>query len=769
MNCKLPHKYAIDNSRSFLIDMEVIDENLNILNEEDFDRINDDLEKKNIKYYEVSGKPWLKSLDRSTAVPNVDLLNKVDNKRKELGLFEDQMSVGSTQQNKNQILLNQLFNNQKESNTYDVLDKIDKNHPLQPLIKKLLSFPKLKDVKISLQGKPLGEKNAAYYIPGTNEIIIFRDTSFPKENSAIYYILHESLHAITYDKLRTNTDFVKTFDKIRRRAKSYFGENHSYYTQNNDEFMTGIFTDEAFIKGLQNITPLNKNFNNLWEEILDAILNVLGITKKDNLYNQAVAIASQIIDGDFVGLEVKDYVDNEIIDRISREDKIIFGHPGIGKTFLRETRDDFIDVDNDYKKEHTEQKRLREVAKRTNRDEDFKVWENYVKRWWTKVKQDANKSKKKILVSNLPILRMFPEDFDRVITMSFETFISRAKQRNDYKQGETEDWKNSLDKEISKIPISKIIVTDKYLSEILGAKQESLSDEVYGPEVRYQLRIINALQSDKVRQPKLDNLQGFYNDIKNQGIPSQQIDLVKDILSDTKEGITKEGIIRELLVKYSYTVEIETAKTKRQSYRSVQVGWNEFENQEIIEEVDTNHYSNLTVPGGTNYRENEIRTPDIIPSITGHAQFATKEGIGWFRSDNKTIPDVDFSKLSEKEKEHYDKYYDIIPTKTRRILEVQSDLFQKGRDKKVLISSSSKDVPELYPEELEDIETPFKVERNQNQFLQLLNKDNQWVTFFIRAIIQSTAKERIYEASLPDIEEKVLSLQKEGKLKIDCK
>ena len=615
MNCKLPHKYAIDNSRSFLIDMEVIDENLNILNEEDFDRINDDLEKKNIKYYEVSGKPWLKSLDRSTAVPNIDLLNKVDNKRKELGLFEDQMSVGSTQQNKNQILLNQLFNNQKESNTYDVLDKIDKNHPLQPLIKKLLSFPKLKDVKISLQGKPLGEKNAAYYIPDTNEIIIFRDTSFPKENSAIYYILHESLHAITYDKLRTNTDFVKTFDKIRRRAKSYFGENHSYYTQNNDEFMTGIFTDEAFIKGLQNVAPLNKNFNNLWEEILDAILNTLGITKKDNLYNQAVAIASQIIDGDFTGLEVRDYVDNEI----------------------------------------------------------------------------------------------------------------------------------------------------------LGAKQESLSDEVYGPEVRYQLRIINALQSDKVRQPKLDNLQGFYNDIKNQGIPSQQIDLVKDILSDTKEGITKEGIIRELLVKYSYTVEIETAKTKRQSYRSVQVGWNEFENQEIIEEVDTNHYSNLTVPGGTNYRENEIRTPDIIPSITGHAQFATKEGIGWFRSDNKTIPDVDFSKLSEKEKEHYDKYYDIIPTKTRRILEVQSDLFQKGRDKKVLISSSSKDVPEIYPEELEDIETPFKVERNQNQFLQLLNKDNQWVTFFIRAIIQDTAKQTITEVQESDVEAKIRELEKDGLLEIDCK
>lgn len=78
---------------------------------------------------------------------------------------------------------------------------------------------------------------------------------------------------------------------------------------------------------------------------------------------------------------------------------------------------------------------------------------------------------------------------------------------------------------------------------------------------------------------------------------------------------------------------------------------------------------------------------------------------------------------------------------------------------------------ESYKQMLEDIknEPISNYENNQNQFLQLLNKDNNWVTFFIRAIIQSTAKERIYEASLPDIEEKVLSLQKEGKLKIDCK
>jgi fatty acid/phospholipid biosynthesis enzyme len=49
----------------------------------------------------------------------------------------------------------------------------------------------------------------------------------------------------------------------------------------------------------------------------------------------------------------------------------------------------------------------------------------------------------------------------------------------------------------------------------------------------------------------------------------------------------------------------------------------------------TQYYSNLTVPGGINYTENEIATPAITPSIKGHAQFATPNGIGWFRSDEK--------------------------------------------------------------------------------------------------------------------------------------
>ena len=52
---------------------------------------------------------------------------------------------------------------------------------------------------------------------------------------------------------------------------------------------------------------------------------------------------------------------------------------------------------------------------------------------------------------------------------------------------------------------------------------------------------------------------------------------------------------------------------------------------------NTQHYSNLTVPGGTNgsYIEANIETPLITPSIKGHSQFSTDNSIGWYRMDEK--------------------------------------------------------------------------------------------------------------------------------------
>lgn len=127
--------------------------------------------------------------------------------------------------------------------------------------------------------------------------------------------------------------------------------------------------------------------------------------------------------------------------------------------------------------------------------------------------------------------------------------------------------------------------------------------------------------------------------------------------------------------------------------------------------------------------------------------------------------------------------------KIRRVMEVQSDLFQKGRLKEDLILSQNED--NVYNAKKEDstreefwiakekgkqvslynntfyeyngyyydflsfsdkyykIEKNSKIDTSENQFLQLLNKDNNWVTFFVKSIIQDSAKKGYEKVLFP--------------------
>ena len=370
-------------------------------------------------------------------------------------------------------------------------------------------------------------------------------------------------------------------------------------------------------------------------------------------------------------------------------------------------------------------------------------------------------------------------------------------------------------------------------------------------------------------------------------------------------NISLNEVIVELTTQMSYTIEINTAKTPKvgEKFLDREYGYelevteetlqNQINDGFVDSNLNTQYYSNLTVPGGTNYTENEIATPAITPSIKGHAQFATDNGIGWFRSDDKldnikyelatskhntdehrfsygefiknknsvrvtrnvegdySIHEGDLSDLSKSERiKLFEKQSSVIPvggkivqrgassfdgirhrinlknhgfsieygtnnlqeykstdknavqefsnaynlgsviekdgklftkgviltknidikssTKTRRILELQSDLFQKGRDKKNLVGLESS-----FNENNKDLDDflgfSTKGSQTENQFLQLLNKDNNWVTFFVKSIIQDTAKQTITEVQQEDVEAKVRELEKEGLLEIDCK
>ena len=347
-------------------------------------------------------------------------------------------------------------------------------------------------------------------------------------------------------------------------------------------------------------------------------------------------------------------------------------------------------------------------------------------------------------------------------------------------------------------------VVNKSLSFISESQRTAPTYYQLSPnEVNYQLKTVsivtNNIQQINKLFSRLGNTDQFWNKIQQDfQIPKDQIELLKN-----SEGNTIEEKLISFAANYSFAVEINIAKKNYDD-----------------DGEDSNEHFELNVPGGTNYKINVFKTPLILPSIINH--FFHKNQIGWFRSDEKVIGGENIYPDDWEGDSVIQTGVRNLPvaniggeqTKTRRILEVQSDLFQKGRDQDDLtrdelayLKSKNNDILEdktdfyldgaNYRLQLPESEEDFnlapegiptrngkEITYNQfqeayakrigknvkgNQFLQLLNKNNNWVTFFVRAIIQSTAKERIYEASLPDIEEKVLSLQKEGKLKIDCR
>lgn len=294
---------------------------------------------------------------------------------------------------------------------------------------------------------------------------------------------------------------------------------------------------------------------------------------------------------------------------------------------------------------------------------------------------------------------------------------------------------------------------------------DSVNNEVLSPSseydpINYRLSAIDILNSDKANQifRAADKGQWTLEKILTElQIPKAQKDLL--LTFGTKN---REDLLTNLLANYSYVVEINTVKqysSADQDYINTGVfnynghrysgtGSSEEGDLQILKDyepiseeefrkaledsgtakadIPTYYYSDMTVPGGTNYTENEIKTPDITPSIKGHAQFSTNQGIGWFRADDK----AKYQGVPGFTEDTLDQPY---PAKTRRILEVQSDLFQKGRGRENL----------TWKQENEGVKQNVK----NNQFLQLLNKDNNWVTFFIKSIIQDSAK-RGYESVL---------------------
>lgn len=176
------------------------------------------------------------------------------------------------------------------------------------------------------------------------------------------------------------------------------------------------------------------------------------------------------------------------------------------------------------------------------------------------------------------------------------------------------------------------------------------ANELISPNVvNYTLKSVEILQSDLGKQ--------VFEKGKKNNWSLEKILTELQIHKEQKEVIlnlnirNREDIILELSSQMTFAVEINTAKGEVPPGGPIPEYLEDSELEERYYRIhdaagnNSQYYSNITVPGGVNYTENEFKTPQIIPSIKGHAQFSTDNGIGWGRWDEKiqyTEQDIDF-------------------------------------------------------------------------------------------------------------------------------
>jgi hypothetical protein len=169
-------------------------------------------------------------------------------------------------------------------------------------------------------------------------------------------------------------------------------------------------------------------------------------------------------------------------------DKIIWGHPTIGKTTAKQ-QNDFFDFDTDFKPLVAQKLGLPKSEqnsiglnkwRKTGNEEEFN---QAMREVWTLAKAQAKQQNKMLMVSDMLFLRENASDFDKVINIPTETFIERATERGDNKES-LQNWKTKIDKVLESIDQNKIITTDKYLSELLPTEAPEMKrDTPIQPEV----------------------------------------------------------------------------------------------------------------------------------------------------------------------------------------------------------------------------------------------------------------------------------------------
>jgi len=155
------------------------------------------------------------------------------------------------------------------------------------------------DNKLKMYDTNHAGNTAGFYSPITNEVIM-KDVP---NNLFQSILLHEILHALTVETLKSNVGAAKAFRKLFEETKASLTdeERKNYYFTNAEEFLTGVLTDVSFQKFLRGKKSTQNWASNKWDEIkktlCDALTKYLGLTFEErSLFDETFEKALDVVE-----------------------------------------------------------------------------------------------------------------------------------------------------------------------------------------------------------------------------------------------------------------------------------------------------------------------------------------------------------------------------------------------------------------------------------------------------------------------------------------
>lgn len=573
MECKLKHKKTVDNLKEELnaspispkiSTVEEYKEHNNVLRNE-IERMKLIAAKwDNIIYRHIGSRPsvitsYTKDVSTfpETTLPvkdidiqfNTDVLLELDELRKELGIYDTKETLDSfhSLDRPQQLVEEELskpetlkvsFEGLKEwtqpqqsnedpelaNSVYEALGfktKTSENEITRG-IKEILPFKGLGDYSNIEEGLT-SRRQYSTVIDGNNYVFDISTYSYENEDGTFqsYYDIDFTVNG-SEDII--GTGFFDKSEKAKRIIQAIISQNYG-----NDTIRLNV---EESKKGKQRLllykrlmSQLGYNPSEEMEYALFYDIKTDKVSLTPQQKQQALQLYSQYLDA----------TQNQFI---SSNDKVVFGHPTIGKSFLKKRGEDkFITLDDDYANEvnsFVDANRGSET-RQEYKGRKPKEYNEFMLNLYDRLKVQAQREGKILFVSNTNILKERMSDFDKVITIPKTEFKRRFDER-----GATygfEDWKSDIDATIAKVPTNKIITTTGYLADLFrGSKQdiEGFKNWVNGRnnQIQYQLE-------SELINPAIEELDNYLLDfLKGFNVKTKQFEELKSRLGVNALGAT---------------------------------------------------------------------------------------------------------------------------------------------------------------------------------------------------------------------------------------